>query len=105
MSLRIRKGDKVLVLSGKDRGKTGKVLHVYPDTQRALVQGINMAKKHQRRNRQHPQGAILSQELPIHISNLSLLCPSSGKPTRIQVLIAGDGSKQRISAKQKAVIA
>ena len=105
MSLRIRKGDKVTVLAGKDRGKSGKVIHVYPKKDRALVEGINMVKKHARKSQQNPQGAILNQESPIHLSKLSLVDPSSGKPTRIKTLIAADGSKQRVSVKNKGVLA
>ena len=104
MSLRIRKGDKVKVLSGRDKGKTAKVIHVYPKKSRALVEGVNMVKKHLRKSQQHPQGALVSQELPIHISNLALLDSTSTKPTRIKTLVAEDGSKQRISAKNKTVI-
>jgi large subunit ribosomal protein L24 len=105
MSMRIRKGDKVKVLAGRDRGKTGKVLHVYPKKDRALVEGINMVKKHQRKSQQNPQGAIAHQEQAIHISNLTLLDPVSNKITRIKTLVAEDGSKQRVSAKSKAVFA
>ena len=105
MSLRIRKGDKVLVVAGKDKGKTGKVISVNPDRNRALVEGINMMKKCFRKSQQHPQGAILPQEVPIHLSNLTLLDPSSGKRTRIQTLTAGDGSKQRVAVKSKTVLA
>jgi len=104
VGLRIRKGDKVFVTTGKDKGKTGKVITVLPDKNRALVQGVNMVKRHLRKSQQNPQGAIITKEVPIHMSNLSLLCPVSGKPTRIKMLIAADGSKQRISAKNKAVI-
>ena len=104
MSLRIRKGDKVKVLSGRDRGKTGKVLHVYPKKDRALVEGINMVKKHMRKSQQNPQGAMVQKEISIHISNLTLLDPASGKATRIQTTIAGDGSKQRVSSRSKAVL-
>ncbi|MBI2095970.1 MAG: 50S ribosomal protein L24 [Candidatus Omnitrophica bacterium] len=102
--MRIRKGDKVLVLAGKDKGKSGKVLHVYPKKGRALVEGINFVKKHMRKSQQHPQGALLSQEATIHLSNLGLIDPASGKFSRIRALVADDGSKQRISAKSKAVI-
>lgn len=105
MSLGIRKGDKVYVRAGKDKGKTGRVVHVYPRSSRALVEGVNMAKKHARKSQQHPQGAIISKEMPIHVSNLALLSPVSGKPTRVKVSVAADGSKQRVSAKEKAVIA
>lgn len=104
MPLKVRRGDKVLVLAGKDKGKTGKVITLFPDTNRALVEGINMMKKNFRKSQQHPQGAILSQEVPIHVSNLSLLDPSSGKRTRFRTQIAADGSKQRVSAKSKVVI-
>ena len=104
MSLRIRKGDKVLVTSGRDRGKTGKVVSVHPDTGRALVQGVNMVKRHLRKSQQNPQGAVISKEIPIHLSNLSLVCPVTNKSTRIKTLVAADGSKQRVSAKNKAVI-
>ena len=104
MSLRIRRGDKVKVLSGRDRGKTGKVLHVYPKKDRALVEGINMVKKHMRKSQQNPQGAMVQKEISIHISNLTLLDPASGKATRIETMIAGDGSKQRVSSRSKAVL-
>ncbi|MBI3316352.1 MAG: 50S ribosomal protein L24 [Candidatus Omnitrophica bacterium] len=104
MSLRVRKGDKVVILAGKDKGKSGKVLHVFPRKNRALVQGINMVKKHARKSQQNPQGAILSQEALIHVSNLGLVCPVSGKPTRIKTAVAGDGSKERLSSKNKALI-
>ena len=104
MSVGIKKGDKVFVLSGKDKGKTGKVIYVYPKKARALVEGINFVKKHQRKSQQNPQGGIVNREATVHVSNLSLLCPVSGKPTRLKTIVAGDGSKQRISAKNKAVI-
>ena len=104
MSLRIRKGDKVKVLTGKDRGKTGKVIHVYPRIERVLVEGVNMVKKHLRKSQQNPTGAIVKKELPIHISNLSLLDPVSSKTTRIKTLVATDGSKQRAGARSQAVI-
>src|SRR3989344_8157891 len=105
MSLGIKRGDKVAVLTGKDKGKSGKVLHVFPQKGRALVEGINMVKKHVRKSQKNPQGGIIQQEIPIHLSNLSLVCPVSGKPTRIKTLIAADRSKQRVSVKNKAVIA
>ena len=105
MGLGIRRGDKVMVLAGRDKGKTAKVLHVYPKKGRALVEGVNMVKKHMRKSQQHPQGALVNKELPIHLSNLGLLDPSNGKPTRVKTLTAADGSKQRLSARNKAVIA
>lgn len=105
MSFRIRKGDKVYVNAGRDKGKTGKVLHVFPQKGRALVENINMVKKHTRKTQKNPQGGVILQELPIHLSNLSVIDPSSNKPSRIKALVGKDGSKQRISAKSKAVLA
>ncbi len=104
MGLGIKKGDKVFILAGKDKGKSGRVIYVYPKKNRALVEGINLMKKHLRKSQQNPQGGIVSRETTIHLSNLSLVCPVSGKPTRLKMLVAGDGSKQRLSAKNKAVI-
>ncbi|MGH7198491.1 MAG: 50S ribosomal protein L24 [Candidatus Omnitrophota bacterium] len=105
MSLRIRKGDQIVVLSGRDKGKKGRVVHVYPGKGRALVEGVNMMKKHVRKSQKNPQGGLIHQEALIQLSKLSLVCPATTKPTRIKTLIAQDGSKQRISAKKKAVIA
>ena len=81
--LHIKKGDTVYVLSGEDRGKQGRVLSVLVEKQRAIVEGINVVSKSTKPNAKHPQGGIVKMEAPIHISNLSLLDPKSGKPTRI----------------------
>ena len=83
--LHIRKGDRVIVLAGEDKGKTGKVLKVLVSKQRALVEGINIVKKSAKPSAKNPQGGIIKQEAPIHISNLSLVDPKSGEPTRISV--------------------
>ncbi|MBP3288873.1 MAG: 50S ribosomal protein L24 [Muribaculaceae bacterium] len=81
--LNIKKNDTVYVLSGEDRGKTGRVLKVYPAKSRAIVEGVNIVTKATKPSAQHPQGGLVKKEAPIHISNLSLLDPKSGKPTRI----------------------
>ena len=81
--LHIKKDDTVYVLSGEDRGKQGRVLSVLVEKQRAIVEGINVVSKSTKPNAKHPQGGIVKMEAPIHISNLSLLDPKSGKPTRI----------------------
>ena len=81
--LHIKKGDTVYVLSGEDRGKQGRVLSVLVEKQRAIVEGINVVSKSTKPNAKHPQGGIVKMEAPVHISNLSLLDPKSGKPTRI----------------------
>ena len=81
--LHIKKGDNVYVLSGEDRGKTGRVLKVIVNKQRAIVEGINYVTKATKPNAKHPQGGLVKMEAPVHISNLSLIDPKSGKPTRI----------------------
>lgn len=83
--LHIRKGDTVIVLAGKDKGKTGKVLQVLVEKERAIVEGVNMVKKSQKPSAKNPQGGIVEQEAPIHISNLSLIDPKSGKATRVSI--------------------
>ena len=80
---KIKKGDTVYVLSGEDRGKQGRVLSVLVEKQRAIVEGINVVSKSTKPNAKHPQGGIVKMEAPVHISNLSLLDPKSGKPTRV----------------------
>jgi large subunit ribosomal protein L24 len=81
--LHIKKGDTVYVNAGKDKGKTGKVTKVFVEKQRAIVEGLNMVSKSQKPSAQNPQGGIVKMEAPIHISNLNVLDPKSGKPTRI----------------------
>ena len=81
--LHIKKGDTVYVLSGEDKGKQGRVLSVQVTKQRAIVEGVNIVTKSTKPNAKHPQGGLVKMEAPIHISNLSLLDPKSGKPTRV----------------------
>ena len=81
--IHIKKGDTVYVNAGNDKGKTGKVLSVEPSKDRAIVEGINMVSKHTKPNSKAPQGGIIKQEAPIHVSNLSLIDPKSGKATRV----------------------
>ena len=83
--IHIKKDDKVIVLAGDDKGKTGKVLKVLVAKNRAIVEGVNIVSKSTKPSAKHPQGGIIKQEAPIHISNLSLIDPKSGKPTRIYV--------------------
>lgn len=99
MSLGIKKGDKVTVLAGKDKGKTGKVLRVFPGKYRAVVDGVNMVKKHfRRRSESDPQG-IKDIPLPVNISNLALFCPGCNKGVRFGVSVLKDKSKVRICRK------
>jgi len=96
--MHVKKGDKVKVLSGKDRGKQGTVLEAYPKKERVLVEGVNMVKIHAKPSQENPQGGILNQEAPIHVSNVLPIDPKSGEPTRVGYEIR-DGKKVRIAKK------
>ena len=97
--LHIKKNDTVVVLAGEDKGKTGKVLKVLVEKNRALVEGVNMVSNSTKPSAQNPQGGIVKQEAPIHISNLSLVDPKSGKATRVGIKVTEDGKKVRIAKK------
>ena len=97
--LHIKKGDNVIVLAGEDKGKTGKVLKMLIDKQRAIVEGINIVSKSAKPSAKNPQGGIIKVEAPIHISNLSLIDPKTQQPTRIGIKVNEDGKKVRISKK------
>jgi large subunit ribosomal protein L24 len=101
MTLRIRKDDTVQVLSGKDRGKTGRVLKVFPHKERVIVEGINLVKRHTRPNPKNQQGGILAKESSLHISNVALYCSRCRKGVRFGVRILDDGSKIRFCRKCK----
>jgi large subunit ribosomal protein L24 len=94
MAAKIRKGDKVIVLTGRDKGRTGEVVEVRPDAGRALVRGVNMVKRHQRQTAQQ-EGGIVSKEGTVHLSNLALADPKDGKPTRIGFKFVGEGDARR----------
>ena len=97
--LHIKKGDTVYVNSGEDKGKTGRVLQVLVAENRAIVEGINMISKHSKPNAQNPQGGIEKKEAPIHISNLNLVDPKTGKPTRIGRKLDSSGKLVRYAKK------
>lgn len=97
--LHIKKGDTVFVNAGEDRGKTGRVLEVIKAKDRAIVEGINIISKHTKPNAQHPQGGIIKQEAPIHISNLQVVDPVKGGPTRIGRRIGNNNRLVRYSKK------
>ncbi|MDL2222522.1 50S ribosomal protein L24 [Bacteroidales bacterium OttesenSCG-928-M11] len=97
--LHIKKGDTVYVNAGEDKGKTGRVLRVYIDKQRALVEGVNMVSKSSKPTAKTPQGGIVKKEAPIHISNLNVLDPKTGKPTRIGRQLNAKGVLVRVSKK------
>ena len=96
--MKIRKGDRVQVLSGKDRGKTGTVTRAYPERGRVIVDGVNIAKKHQKPVSQTNTGGIIDKEMPIHVSNVALWCKDCGA-TRIGYRFDADGAKHRICRK------
>jgi large subunit ribosomal protein L24 len=96
---RITKGDTVRVMRGEDKGKEGEVMRILPKTNRVLVKGVNIVKKHRRATRPEEQSGILEVEAPIALSNVMLLDPKSGNPTRLRARIDADGTKERISAK------
>ena len=94
MAATIKKGDKVVVLSGRDKGRTGEVVEVHPADERALVRGVNMVKRHQKQTAQQ-EGGIMSKELPIHLSNIALSDPKDGKPTRVGFKFVGEGADRK----------
>ena len=102
--LHLKKNDTVKVLSGKDKGKTGKVLKIFLGTGRAIVQGVNFAKKHTKAAKQGEQGGIIEREAPLDISNLSVVCKGCNQPTRIGNDVLKDGSKVRYCKKCKEVL-
>jgi large subunit ribosomal protein L24 len=96
MAAKIRKGDKVIVLTGRDKGKSGEVIEVRPKEHRALVRGVNMVRRHQRQSASQ-EGGIISKEGPIDLSNIAVEDPKDGKPTRVGFKVLNDGKKVRIA--------
>ncbi|MHC4400317.1 MAG: 50S ribosomal protein L24 [Planctomycetota bacterium] len=100
--MRIRVDDTVVVIRGDDRGSQGKVLSVDRQKGKLVVEGVNLVYKHVRRSQRNPQGGRLRVEMPIDVSNVALICPETGQPTRVGVRYADDGSKERYSKKSGA---
>jgi len=103
MAAKIRKGDRVVVTAGRDKGKSGEVLRVYTSEERVLVTGVNVVKRHQRQTAK-AQGGIVSKESPIHLSKISHVDPKTGGPTRIGFKILGDGRRVRFAKKSGEVL-
>jgi len=103
MTAKIKKGDRVVVTTGRDKGKKGEVLKVFPKENRALVTGVNVVKRHQRQTAK-VQGGIVNKESPVHLSNLAHVDPKTGDATRIGFKILGDGRKVRFAKKSGEVI-
>ncbi|MDD9946682.1 MAG: 50S ribosomal protein L24 [Myxococcales bacterium] len=104
MALRIRKGDDVVVIAGKDKGSRGKVLKVVTDVDRVIVEGVNKVKRHQRPTPQNSQGGIIEKEMPIDMSNVMIVDPKTEKPTRIRMGQNADGKKIRIAVRSGAAL-
>jgi large subunit ribosomal protein L24 len=102
--MHVVKNDMVKVLSGKYRGKTGKVLKVFPKSKRVIVEGVNIIKRHTKPSQKVPQGGIIEKEASIHVSNLMVIDPKISKPTRIGYKYIDDGSKVRISKKSGEIL-
>ena len=98
MALNIKKGDMVEIIAGDHKGATGRVLHVYPEKNKVVVQGHNIAKKHVRPSRKNPQGGRINVEQPIHISNVLPINPKSSKGSRVRYETSKDGSKKRVAS-------
>ncbi len=97
MAAKVKKGDRVIVIAGRDKGKTGEVLRVETETRRVVVQGVNVVKRHQRASQADPQGGIKTFEAPIAVSNVSHMDPRDGKPTRVGFRIDEHGRKTRFA--------
>lgn len=104
MSLRIKKNDTVMVISGKHKGKRGRVIKVMPSDEKVIVEKVNIVKRHMKPSRKYAQGGIIEKEAPLHISKVMLVCPKCDKPTRIGAQVLADGSKVRVCKKCKEVI-
>jgi large subunit ribosomal protein L24 len=103
MAAKIKKGDKVVVLAGRDKGRTGEVLNVNPTEERAIVRGVNLVKRHTRQTAQ-TEGGIISKEATIHLSNLAIADPKDGKATRVGFKILEDGRKVRFAKRSGDLI-
>lgn len=101
--MHVKKGDKVMVISGKDKGKTGVILAAFPKKQRVIVEGVNIVKKHAKPSPANPQGGILEIEAPIHVSNVMPLDPKTGEPTRVGYKFV-DGKKVRYAKKSGEIL-
>lgn len=102
--LNVKKGDKVVVVAGKDKSKSGRILQVFPKENRVLVEGVNIVKRHTKPNQLNPEGGIIEKEAPIHVSNVMLADPKTGQPTRVGHKFLEDGSKVRYAKKSGETI-
>jgi large subunit ribosomal protein L24 len=104
MPLRLKKNDTVMIIAGDNKGLSGRILKVFPDKNKAMVEARNMIKRHTKPNRNNQQGGIVEKEAAIHMSNLMLLCPKTGKATRVGMQVLETGKRVRFSKKAKEQI-
>lgn len=97
--MKLKKGDKVVVIAGKSRGESGTISRVLPKENRVLIDGVNLSKRHRRRTQQNRKGQIVDKAMPIHASNVMLVDPKGGKPTRIKITRDKDGKRSRVAVK------
>jgi len=102
--MKIRRGDRVIVIRGNHRGKEGTVLRVEPEKNRVVVEGVNRRKRHMKPSQTNPEGGIVEFEAPLHASNVMLVDPSTGEPTRVRSQVGTDGSRERVSVRSGRVI-
>jgi len=102
--LKIRRGDRVMVIRGNHRGQEGTVLRVEPDKNRVVIEGINRRKRHMKPSQANPEGGIVEFEAPVHASNVMLIDPQSGEPTRVRTQVGQDGKRERVAVKSGRVI-
>ncbi|WP_347938973.1 50S ribosomal protein L24 [Rickettsia oklahomensis] len=103
IKLKVKKGDEVIIIAGKHKGKKGKILRVFPKDSKVIVAGVNLVKKHTKPN-QMSEGGIITKELPIHISNIAHIDPKTGRPTKVVFKFLEDGSKVRVAKKSGEII-
>lgn len=97
--MKLKKGDKVVVIAGKERGKTSTIIRVIADKNLVVLDGLNLAKRHRRANAQNRKGQIIDKSMPIHASNVMIVDPKSGKPTRVKITRGKDGERQRVTVR------
>ena len=103
--MKLKKGDKVIVIAGKSKGQTGTITRAMPKEQMVLLEGINLVKRHRRPTQSSPKGQIIDMPMPLHISNVQLVDPKSGKPTRVKIEKNKDGGRERVAVKSGQKIA
>lgn len=102
--MKIRRGDRVMVIRGNHKGQEGTVLRVVPEKNRVVIEGINRRKRHQKPSQTNPEGGIVEFEAPVHASNVMLVDPATGEPTRVRTQVGDDGKRQRVGVRSGKVI-